>query len=187
MSQETLATAAAIGTFVVIAATAIAAIVQLHHLRAQNQLTGLLTVLARVEDPHFNVWVDDARRALEENMADPNYRSKIASLTYDRQDNPWLNLANSYEWVGSLVKNGLIPEGPFMDVYGFRIQRAWELVEPVVAIVRRRVPQVWENFEYLVVRAEKFVAQNPTTYPHGVARKQMTDKWLSADKALGQA
>jgi hypothetical protein len=43
-------TAAAIGTFIVIAATAIAA-VQLRHLRTQNQLTGLLTVLARVEDP----------------------------------------------------------------------------------------------------------------------------------------
>jgi len=61
MSQEILSTAAAIGTFVVIAATAIAAVVQLRHLRAQNQLTGLLTVLARVEDPQFNEWVDAAR------------------------------------------------------------------------------------------------------------------------------
>jgi hypothetical protein len=187
MSQETLGTAAAIGTFIVIAATAIAAVVQLRHLRAQNQLTGLLTVLARVEDPSFNAWVDGARRVLAENMDDPNYRSKIASLTYDRENNPWLNLANSYEWVGSLVKNGLIPEKPFMDVYAFRILRAWELIEPVAAIVRRRVPQVWENFEYLVVRADRFVAQYPTTYPHGVARKQMNDIWLAADRAVGQA
>ncbi len=187
MSQETLGTAAAIGTFIVIAATAIAAVIQLRHLRAQNQLTGLLTVLARVEDPSFNAWVDGARRVLEENMPDPNYRNQIANLTYERENNPWLNLANSYEWVGSLVKNGLIPEGPFMDVYSFRILRAWDLVEPVVAIVRRRVPQVWENFEYLVVRAERYIAQNPSTYPHGMARKQMTDKWLIADTASGRA
>jgi len=53
---EVLSTTAAIGTFVVIAATAIAAVVQLRHLHASNQLTGLLTVLARVENPTFNEW-----------------------------------------------------------------------------------------------------------------------------------
>jgi hypothetical protein len=36
MSLEIMSTAAAIGTFLVIAATAIAAVVQLRHLRAQN-------------------------------------------------------------------------------------------------------------------------------------------------------
>ena len=51
MTQETLNTVATVGTFIVIAATAIAAVVQLGHLRDQNQLTGLLTVLERVEDP----------------------------------------------------------------------------------------------------------------------------------------
>src|ERR1700730_4813464 len=110
----------------VIGATAVSAVIQLRHLRASNQLEGLLTVLARVEDPSFNAWVDGARRVLEENMPHPNYRGKIANLTYDRENNPWLNLANSYEWVGSLVKNGLIPEESFMDVYAFRILRAWE-------------------------------------------------------------
>ena len=75
MSQETLSTAAAVGTFIVIAATAIAAVVQLRHLRAQNQLTGLLTVLARVEAPEFNSWVDGARKLLESRMPDPDARS----------------------------------------------------------------------------------------------------------------
>jgi len=188
MSLELWSTIASIGTFVVIGATAVSAVIQLRHLRASNQLEGLLTVLARVEDPSFNAWVDGARHVLEENMPDPNYRGKIANLTYDRENNPWLNLANSYEWVGSLVKNGLIPEESFMDVYAFRILRAWELAEPVVAIIRRRVPQVWENFEFLVVRAERFVALNPNgTYPKGVSRKEITDRWLMADTALGQA
>jgi hypothetical protein len=45
MSQDTLGSAAAIGTFVVIAATATAAIIQLRHLRQSNQLDALLTIL----------------------------------------------------------------------------------------------------------------------------------------------
>src|SRR5437870_13689401 len=86
MSQETLATAAAIGTFIVIAATAIAAVVQLRHLRAQNQLTGLLTVLARVEDPQFNEWVDGAQALLTSRLPEPRYRRAILDGTYERKN-----------------------------------------------------------------------------------------------------
>ncbi len=61
---EILNTIAAIGTFLVIAATAIAAVVQLRHMRASNQLEGLLSVLARVEDANFNRWLTDTQRQL---------------------------------------------------------------------------------------------------------------------------
>ena len=44
---EILNTVAAVGTFLVITATAIAAAVQLRHLRANNQLAGMLDVVAR--------------------------------------------------------------------------------------------------------------------------------------------
>lgn len=117
MSLELIDSVAAVGTFIVIGATAISAVIQLRHLRTSNQLQGLLTVLARVEDANFNQWVDDATHVLEKNLPDPNYRRTIADGTFDRANNPWLNLANSYEWVGSLVRQGLIAEGPFMDVY----------------------------------------------------------------------
>ena len=64
MSLELLNTLASIGTFVVIGATAIAAVVQLRHMRANNQLEGLLDVLARVEDESFNKWLTDTQREL---------------------------------------------------------------------------------------------------------------------------
>ena len=112
MSLELLSTLATVGTFIVIAVTALAAVVQLRHLRASNQLHGLLTVLARVEDANFNQWVDDARKAVTEKLPDPTYREQVIDGTFERANNPWLNLANSYEWVGSLVRNRLIEEGP---------------------------------------------------------------------------
>jgi hypothetical protein len=171
MSQETLSTGAAIGTFVVIAATAIAAVVQLRHLRASNQLQGLLTVLARVEDPNFNAWVDGARRVLQRSISDPAFREQIRTGTFERKENPWLNLANSYEWVASLVKNRLIPEDAFMDIYAFRVEQAWEIIEPVVVIARGRAEQLWENFEYLAVRARMYTQRHPLgTYPKGTPR-----------------
>jgi len=178
MSQEILSTAAAIGTFVVIAATAIAAVVQLRHLRAQNQLTGLLTVLARVEDPQFNEWVDAAREMVRSRMPDPAYRRAILDGTVERKNNPWLNLANSYDWVGSLVKHKLIPEESLLDVYSSRVIQSWDIVESIVPLVRKRAPAVWENFEYLVVKAREWNAQHVEgAYPKGVPRLQIGVTW----------
>ena len=179
MSQETVSTIAAVGTFVVIAATAIAAIVQLRHLRAQNQLTGLLTVLARVEDPQFNEWVDATRNVLTSRLHDAAYRHAIIDGTFERKDNPWLNLANSYDWVGSLVKHNLIPEESLLDVYSGRVVQAWDLIEPVVPLVRKRGGiVVWENFEYLVVQARKWSKQHAQgAYPKGTPRLHIPPTW----------
>lgn len=178
MSLQVVSTAAAVGTFIVIAATAIAAVVQLRHLRAQNQLTGLLTVLARVEDPQFNEWVDGAREVLKSALDDQAYRRSILDGTFERKNCPWLNLANSYDWVGSLVKHRLIPEDSLLDVYSFRIIQAWEIMEPMVALLRTKIPSVWENFEYLVVLARRWTAQHPDgTYPKGVERVRMQRAW----------
>jgi hypothetical protein len=179
MSQETLGTVAAVGTFVVIAATAIAAIVQLRHLRAQNQLTGLLTVLARVEDPQFNEWVDGARNVITARISDPVFRRSIVDGTFERNRNPWLNLANSYDWVGSLVKHNLIPEEALLDVYSGRAIQAWKIIEPIVPLVRKRGGRgVWENFEFLFVRANEWVKHHPEgVYPKGVPRVNISTTW----------
>jgi hypothetical protein len=169
---EILNTAAAIGTFLVIAATAIAAVIQLRHMRQGNQLEGLLSVLARVEDANFNRWVTEAQRQLPELLADPAYRQSIIDGTFDR-DVAWLNLANSYDWVGSLVKNRLIPIDAFLDVYSYRVMQAWKVIEPVAALVRPHAGDAtWENFEYLYVKAEDHEKKHAGvgTYPKHVRR-----------------
>jgi hypothetical protein len=168
---EVLNTVAAIGTFIVIATTAIAAVVQLRHMRASNQLEGLLTVLARVEDSNFNRWLTAARRQLPALLADPQYRQSIIDGTFDR-DVAWLNLANSYDWVGSLVKNRLIPQHAFLDVLSYRIINAWELIQPVASLIRSKHGDAsWENFEYLYVLAQDWESTHPGgNYPKHVRR-----------------
>lgn len=157
---------AAVGTFVVIGVTAIVAMIQLRHMRASNQLEGLLSVLARVEDANFNAWLTETQRQLPGLMADPAYVQSVLDNTFDRNV-AWLQLGNSYDWVGSLVKNRLIPVDPFLDVYAFRVLQAWELMTPITVLARHNVGDaVWENFEYLAVVAKVWI-ENPrrVSYP----------------------
>jgi hypothetical protein len=173
---EILNTVAAIGTFVVIGATAIAAVIQLRHMRASNQLEGLLNVLARVEDANFNAWMTETQRQLPQLLNDPDYVRSVVENTFDRNV-AWLQLGNSYDWVGSLVKNRLIPEEAFMDVYAFRIVEAWKLMEPITVIARHNVSEaVWENFEYLYVRGLEWATRHGAgTFPKRVRRAKLPD------------
>lgn len=189
MNLETLNSVASIGTFIVIGVTAIAAVVQLRHLRASNSLTGLLDVLSRVEDPIFNEWLDRSKKIIQDNIEDPDFRKSIVQATYARGNNPWLNMCNSYEWVGSLVKHGLIPEEPFMDVYSSRILSAWTILEPIFALARRRGDRsIWENFEYLIVRSRRWETLYPDgAYPKGVPRLEYNDAYRAADAHYSSA
>src|SRR5215472_14260811 len=62
MSLELVNALAAVGTFVVIAVTALAALIQLRHLRSSNQLAGLLQTVNVFGDPEFQrklAWLHD--------------------------------------------------------------------------------------------------------------------------------
>lgn len=160
MSLELLNALASVGTFVVIGATAIAAVVQLRHMRANNQLEGLLDVLARVEDETFNRWLTDTQRQLPKLLSDPVYVQSVMDNTFDRNV-AWLQLGNQYERVGSLLKYKLIPEGPFMDVYCGRAERAWKVMLPMTSLLRYNVnDSLWENFEYMYVRAKMWMERH---------------------------
>jgi hypothetical protein len=153
MSLELLNALASFGTFIVIGATAVAAIIQLRHMRASNQLEGLLSVLARVEDANFNTWLTETQRQLPAMLNDPEYVASVIDNTFDRSV-AWLQLGNSYDWVGSLVKNRLIPVDAFLDVYSFRVVQAWELMVPITVLARHNSSDaIWENFEFLYVQA----------------------------------
>lgn len=178
-----LNTAATIATLIVITVTAAAAYVQLRHMRTANQLEALLTVLARVEHADFGSMVDGARAQLAEKLPDPAFRRSLEEGNVERTNNPWLTLGNSYEWVGSLVRTGLVEEDPYMDIYADRVVGAWEIMQDAIAIIRRRAgPSVLENFEYLYVRAKAYVARHPNgVYPSHTPRAEFRDRWAEAD------
>ncbi len=73
MSIELLSTAASFGTFVVIGATALAAVVQLRHLRASNQLHAMLTLVQMEESPGLEEKLHFVRAALAARMEDADF------------------------------------------------------------------------------------------------------------------
>jgi len=168
MSLELLNTLASVGTFVVIATTAIAAVIQLRHMRANNQLQGLLDVLVHIEDEEFNKRLSATQQMLPKMMADPQYVQSMLDGTFDR-DVAWLELGNRYERAGSLLKFGLIPEAPFMDVNSGRTVQVWELMLPVTSLLRKaNGPRLWENFEYIAMRAKLWNDRHQDgNYPKG--------------------
>jgi hypothetical protein len=156
MSPELVSAIASVGTFVVIGATAVAAVVQLRHLRANNQLEGLLSVLTDLEGERVNSWVTETQREMPKLLQDPDYVRSVLDNNFDRRVS-WLQLGNAYERVGSLLKYHLIPEEAFLDVYYGRAMHAWEVMQPVISLIRTARGQgIWENFEYMYMRAKAF-------------------------------
>lgn len=181
---EILNTLASVGTFVVIAATAIAAVIQLRHLRANNQLEGLLDVVGRLEDEKLYKLISDTRRELPALLADPQYVRSVLDGTYDRNV-AWLQVGNRHERIGSLLKYKLIPEEPFLDVYSNIAIQTWEVLLPVTSIIRSRNENIWENFEYMYVRARAFEERyGHGNYPKGVPRADVPA--FPVDDAVGR-
>jgi len=85
--------------------------------------------------------------------------------------------------MGVLVKNGLVERDLVLDVWATSIPGDWDRLKPLTALYRRtQGDAVWENFEYLVVLSEDWVAAHPKgAYPSGVRRLNLKDEWLAAD------
>jgi hypothetical protein len=166
MSMEFWATAASVGTFVVIAATALAAFVQLRHLRRSNQVAGLQSTFDMLLDPAVRELVNYIRHDLADRMADEQFRAGLLAIPIDRREHPELYLCDMYNHVGSFVRNGLIDERIYLETEWYNVTLYWTLLKDIVAQVRQNRPYLFENFEWLASRANHWVSEHPRgNYP----------------------
>lgn len=161
MSLEIWSTIASVGTFIVIAATAITALVQLRHIRRANQLAGLQSVLSMLQDVSVRELVNHVRIDLAERMEDPGFRASLLRTPVDRREHPELYLCDMYNHVGSFVRNGLIDEHIYLQTEWYNVSLYWGLLREVVAHIRQDRPLVFENFEWLAGRAQRWSAEHP--------------------------
>jgi hypothetical protein len=171
MNLDALNTAAAVGTFVVITASAIAALAQLRHLRTGNQLSGLISVFGMLQDPSVRELVNFVRHDLAERMKDKDFRASLLDIPIDRGKHPELYLCDMYNHIGSFVRSGLIDERTYLQTDWYNVTLYWGLLAEVVAIGRTGRPHIFENFEYLASRAQAWVEQHPEgDYPRAERR-----------------
>lgn len=163
MTLEAWNTAAAVGTFVVITASAIAALVQLRHLRTSNQLSGLISVFDMLQDPGVRDLVNFVRHDLALRMKDDDFRASLLEIPVDRRKHPEFYLCDMYNHIGSFVRAGLIDERTYLQTDWYNVNLYWELLADVIEIGRTNRPYVFENFEYLASRAKSWMR----AHPHG--------------------
>jgi hypothetical protein len=161
MSLEAWNTLAAFGTFLVISASAIAALVQLRHLRTGNQLSGLIAVFGMLQDPSVRELLSFIRHELPQRMKDPDFRASLLEIPVDRRKHPELYICDMYNHIGSFVRSGLIDEHTYLQTDWYNVNLYWGLLADSIALVRTNRPYVFENFEYLAARAKKWIQEHP--------------------------
>ena len=182
MSLELLNVLATMLTTVIIGATAIAAIVQLRHLRAGNQITGQLALRQVLLDEEFWKAIGRVRLEIPALLREPAFVKFVRAYHVgeapdddERFDGPYtaaLTVGRNLENVGNMIRNGLTDRRIFLEQYVTLVLMAWEAVEPLVVIRREAMGSdaLWEDFEYLTVLARKWAAQSKSTYPKGIER-----------------
>ena len=173
-------------TLVVFCLTAVSAIAQLRHVAAGNQINALMSVQADFQRPSLQHALHFVQSGLAERLADPAYRAELAALGFvDPLDHPEMEACNWFNQVGTLVKNGFVDEGIFLELFGRLVDRNWTLLSPAIALLRRRRGATqYQNFEYLAARYRAWHARYPQgRYPSRTPRLTPVDSWLSADDA----
>jgi Domain of unknown function (DUF4760) len=190
MSLELVNTFGTLGTFIVIAATATAAIVQLRHMRGSNQITALNELRETMETPDFQAASHFVKAELPAKLRDPAFRYQVVHRFAQTDENRSLitrvnSLGNFYEGMGLLLKTGFVEKDLVMGIWSSNVTVDWENLAPVAAMLRRSDDDalLWENFEYLAVISQDWTAAHPKgTYPPGVRRVELKDDWFEADR-----
>ncbi len=189
MSLELANTLAASGTFVVVAATAIAAIVQLRHARSSNHIAALNELRETMGTAEFLAAQHLVEGELSAKLHDPAFRYQVATRSARSAETRALIAkinahANFYETVGMIVRTGLVDRKLVLQQWDGVVIWTWEHLAPYTAILRRSEGNVlWERFEYLTVLAQDWLAAHPKgTYPANLRRIDLKDAWLAADQ-----
>ncbi len=173
---------ASIVTAVVITATAVAALVQLRHMRAANTIHAMMALRSMIDDPgHRDALdlLDSEHRAIMSTPAFREYARRALDRDAPADADPVIRevfrasllVANMYETIGAMVKFGSIPRKEVLSQYCYVYDITWRQLEPFIWLSREAAnnESIYEDFEYLTVLSREFFQSNPSTYPEGAA------------------
>lgn len=183
MTLELWSTIASVGTFVVISATAIAAVIQLYHLRSSNQIAILNDFRIATEDPEFRAAMEFIY-ALPSKICDPKFRASIESDPLPAEVYPLHRVGRLYELFGFYVNRGILDADMVCDLWAPVVEGAWDsMADTIVVMRRKRGPELLENFEYLALLSKRYLAHETSVYPKNAPRIAPPDKWSAEDAA----
>lgn len=174
MTPDWVTTGATIFTAVVIAASAAAALIQIRHMRKGNEIELMQKWTEAIESPEFEQARSFILNDLQRMLADPH---RMRALSWDNALPPELlpmrAVCNHFESVGAFIKLGSVDPHVACELWSYVVLQCWRGIAPFAAMARKHAgtDAIWENFEYLAVLAERYIAAHPDgTYPPGVRR-----------------
>jgi hypothetical protein len=181
VSLELWTTVASVGTFVVITATAIAAIIQLVHIKSSNQIAILTDFRESTENPDFIAAMEFVRE-LDTKLEDPAFRALLDENPLPASFSPLTRIGRLYESLGCFVKRGMLDADLVCDLWAPVVLGAWGRLAGAIVVLRRtRGSSLLENFEYLVMLSQRYVERHPSDYPKGMPRIALPDRWAKED------
>lgn len=172
MPAEWVTAIATVFTALVIGASAVAAAVQIRHVRTGNQISAYNECRETMEGAEFREALAFIRNEIPQRLADPEMVTAITDSAL-RSEYAGLRLvANLFESMGLFVKTGMMDERIACELWSGIVLTSWKNLRPLTAELRRRHgPGVWINFEYMAVLSDDFYRKFPDGgYPAGVRR-----------------
>jgi hypothetical protein len=187
MSAEWITAIGTIGTFLVIAASAIAALIQLRHMRGSNQIVALTECRETLESPDFREAQRFVSYELPKRLLDPEERKRIAlpQSQFEGEYKAIDTVANFFESMGMFVKNRIIDPELALSMWCYVVLRNWNALLPVISYVRDDLgePSIWEHFEYLAALSTLYLERHQTgSYPSSVPRMPADRSFIDAVK-----
>lgn len=191
MTPELVTAISSLVTAVVIAATAVAAVIQLRHMRSGNVIAAILSFRSMLED-------DEHRKAtrllrggdLARELEDPQFRRYLYRLTrklpledvpqrYTELMEAAIALGNSFELIGGMVRNKVVSPDVFLANYWWVVTNTWERMKDYIAMARQYTGNdgLFEDFEYLTVISAEWAKRHPNSYARGVARMPLVNPY----------
>jgi hypothetical protein len=182
MTADYITALASVGTLLVITATALAAFVQLRHLRTNNVLMVLNDFREAYEQPEMRAAYEALPKALAR-LEDPEARRQLDEPSTAEWVRPIFPLLRLFETLGSYTNRGVVPRDLLCDMWSPVLLETWTMSAPLIAIMRRTGgPALFENFEMLAVISERWLAENHQVYPRDLPRMKLIDAWVEEDR-----
>lgn len=165
------------GTFVVIAASAVAAMLQLRHLRSSNQIAAYNECRETFETQAFRDALTFIRNELPARLEQADTTEDMIRNALSGEYSVIRLVANLFETMGLFVKTGMIEERLACELWSGIVLEIWLRLRPVTKLIRERIdPGIWINFEYMAYLSERYNERFPDgEYPAGARRMPLTE------------
>jgi len=174
------------GTFVVIAASAVAALLQLRHMRSGNQIQAYNECRESMERPEFREALEFIFTELPSLFEDPELVHKIKAGMPGKLGGV-RHVGNLFESMGLFVARGIMDKDIACELWSGVALRSWNALAPMIELVRQEVdPGVWLYFEYMASISRDY-SDSPfdANFPRSARRMPVDDslvKRLNAQK-----